>query len=127
LPEVQKDSITFLAGDYNLDLIKSDSHAPTEEFVNLLASHSFLPTIHFPTRITATTASLIDNVFVNSILLNFDTGIIYSDISDHLPILLHVNIVIKKKSCIPVIKRMYSLQLIENFKVSLADTNWNDI
>jgi len=27
--------LTFLAGDYNLDLIKSDSHDPTEEFVNL--------------------------------------------------------------------------------------------
>jgi len=66
---------------------------------------------------------LIDNVFVNSILLNFDTGIIYSDISDHLPIVLHVNIVIKKKGCIPVIKRMYSPQLITKIKVSLADTN----
>jgi len=38
-----------------------------------------------------------------------------------------VNIVIKRKNSISLIKRIYSPKLIENCKVSLADTNWNDI
>jgi hypothetical protein len=43
-------------------------------------------TIFHPTRITATSATLIDNIFFNSIAYLFETAIIYSDISDHLPV-----------------------------------------
>ena len=78
----------FIAGDFNLDLLKFDNHAPTGEFLNTLLSHSLMPTIRYPTRIKDTTATLIDNVFVSSIAHEFDTAIIYSDISDHLPIAL---------------------------------------
>ena len=50
-------------------------------------SHSFLPLINRPTRIISHTASLIDNIFTNHFPNDYMTsGVIFSDISDHLPI-----------------------------------------
>ena len=50
---------TFIACDYNIDLLKRDNHVLTEEFINNLISSSFLPTIFRSTRITNSSATLI--------------------------------------------------------------------
>ena len=48
-----------------------------------------MPTITCPTRIVQTSATLIDNIFVSSKLYqSFDSAIILSNISDHLPSLV---------------------------------------
>ena len=49
----RKSNLTLLAGDYDLDLIKSDTHVATSDFFSNLMLHSFVPTIYKPTRITA--------------------------------------------------------------------------
>ena len=47
----------------------------------------FFPLITRPTRITSNTATLIDNIFTNNLLNNFSvSGLMFCDISDHLPI-----------------------------------------
>ena len=53
-------------------------------------SNAFLPQITKPTRIIPTSATLIDNIYSNNILGENTQmqGIIYTDISDHLPIFL---------------------------------------
>ena len=52
-------------GDYNINLLNSDKHNPTSDFVELMHSYSFIYLINRTTRITATSATLIDNIFVN--------------------------------------------------------------
>ncbi len=52
-------------GDFNIDLLKSDSHAATSDFINTLFSASYFPLINRPTRVAETTATLIDNIFTN--------------------------------------------------------------
>ena len=75
--------------EHNLDYLKCNMHKPTKVFLNSLIDKGILPTIMHPMRITQTSASLIDNVFVSSRLhCSFDSGIILSDISDHLPSLV---------------------------------------
>ena len=49
-------------GDFNIDLLKVDIHRPTHEYLELLYSYSMLPTIYKPTRITESTATIIDNI-----------------------------------------------------------------
>jgi hypothetical protein len=74
-------------GDFNIDLLKTDSHLPTSEFLDLNLANSMLPCINKPTRVTGTTATLIDNIFTN--LPNNPHNIqviIPSDISDHFPV-----------------------------------------
>ena len=60
----------------------------SQEFLNVLYSHHLMPNITNPTRVTKTTATLIDNTLSNDIAWNEKpfTGTLYSDISDHYPI-----------------------------------------
>ena len=84
--------MAVIAGDFNLDFLKYASHAATGDFLNLLLSYNFLPTICQPTRITEFSSTLIDNIFVNCIKLDYNSVIVYSDISDHLPVAIHLNV-----------------------------------
>jgi hypothetical protein len=120
--------LTFIMGDFNLNLLNSDSHAPTNDFLNNLMSHSFLPAIHHPTRITATASTLLDNIFSNNMKYKMESAILYSDISDHLPVLINVDL----KLCKGTVSssrssRMYNIESIELFKHALSCTDWDDI
>ena len=42
----------FFMGDFNIDLLKYESHNYTNDFINSLVSHSSLPYILQPTRVT---------------------------------------------------------------------------
>ena len=44
------------------------------------------PLISKPTRITSSTATLIENIFTNNLEQSMSSGILYTDLSDHLPI-----------------------------------------
>ena len=53
LDKISKESQSiFLLDDFNVDLLKNDHHAPTNEFLDSLSSHMFLPHIIQPTRVT---------------------------------------------------------------------------
>ena len=85
---MQKEKELIIGMDHNLDLLKSSKHKLTQQFLDTLLDPDMLPTITRLTRITHQTATLIDSIFVSGKLYrNFDSAIILSDISDHLPIL----------------------------------------
>ena len=78
-----------LGMDHNHDLLKSDTHKQMEEFLDLMVNSEMWPTITRPTRVTQTSATLIDNIFISSKLHHqFDSMLILDDISDHLPSLV---------------------------------------
>ena len=81
----------FLLGEFHVDLLKFDKHAPTNEFLDSLSSHMFLPHIVQPTRISTTSKTLIDNIFSNIHTPTSVSGNITSSISDHLPQFLIVS------------------------------------
>ena len=76
----------FLMGDFNIDLLKIEENQHTNDILNHMFSSSFFPLISRPTRITSRSATLIDNIFVNSLEDNFTSGLLFTDLSDHLPI-----------------------------------------
>ena len=86
--------------DHNLDLLKFSKHRPTSDFVLLNENISLIPSITRPTRITNSSATLIDNIFVNSdFVRSLKSQIIINDISDHLPVCIvieNVNIGVKE-------------------------------
>ena len=55
----------LLLSDFNVDLLKYDHHALTNEFLNSLSSHMFLPNIIHLTRVTSNSKTLTDNNFSN--------------------------------------------------------------
>ena len=81
----------IIGSDHNLDLIKHDKHRITNEFMELNLDNQLLPTITKPTRVTRSTATLIDNVVMGrDFQTDFEACILISDISDHLPCLITV-------------------------------------
>ena len=82
--------------DQNLDLLKQASHKMTQTFIEYSLDHALLPVITKPTRISRTSATLIDNIIISDKLqLNYTSNILVSDLSDHLP-------------CYVVIKEFYA-------------------
>ena len=121
-----KEKLLFVAGDYNLDLLKFTNHQPTEVFLNNLISHSMFPSIRNPTRICETTATLLDNIFINGIQHKFSSAIVYNDISDHFPVVVHFETSLAKKvlpKCVH--KRIYKPESIDAFNNQLASTRWD--
>ena len=121
----------YLMGDFNLDLLRYDQHSATQEFVDSLFSHMFIPLITRPTRITSHTATLIDNIFTNSFanLQNTQRGIILNDISDHLPVFAFCNNVSVpcKKSDKSLYKRDFGEENLTNFHTSLSQVDWSNV
>jgi exonuclease III len=84
----KENKICYLMGDFNIDLLKSESCDFANNFTEQLFTSSFYPLITKPTRITSHTVTLIYNIFTNNIdkIDSSINGIIFSDISDHLQI-----------------------------------------
>ena len=74
----------FLLGDFNINLVNYNDHNPTNEFLDSLASNSFVPYILQPTRLTSHSKTLIDNIFSNIISPEAISGNLTSTVSDHL-------------------------------------------
>ena len=57
--------IAYLMGDFNMNLLQTESHEKIGDFYNIWTSHLFVPHITLPTRITSKSKTLIDNIFSN--------------------------------------------------------------
>ena len=75
-----------MCGDFNIDLLKHGTHNNTKQFLDTMHSVGLYPLIVKPTRITDSSTTLIDNIFANELRFNLTSGIMFNDISDHLPI-----------------------------------------
>ena len=57
----------LIMGDFNIDILRINDHSDSNNFINTLGSFCFQPQIIQPTQITSHSATLIDNIFLNSI------------------------------------------------------------
>ena len=82
----EENKTAYLMGDFNIDLLKVNIHAKTNEFVNDVISQGLLPKITRPARITPHSATLIDHVYSNDnrpTSQNDITEINITDVADH--------------------------------------------
>lgn len=87
---------------------------------------SLISCIPKPTRITSHSATLIDNLFSNDPDNHKFSGILWFDISDHLPIFQITNCSLKPKTkCSVYHKRLITSHNIENFRSHLCSINWD--
>ena len=88
LNQIDNDKTTALAGDKNIDIIKF-SNEDVVSYVTTLMSYGYLLFITLPSRITVFSMTFIDHIFVRlnrrEKVLNILSGLLYCDISDHLP------------------------------------------
>ena len=71
-----------LMGDFNIDLLKTSSNNSAGEFFNNLSSHFFTPFVLQPSRLKSKT--LIDNIYINSLEYQSNSGNLLLELSDHL-------------------------------------------
>ena len=71
---------------YYIDILKHNTHNYTRTFLDYMYSFGLYPLITKPSRITDITATLIDNIFTNELQFQVNSGLLITDISDHLPV-----------------------------------------
>jgi exonuclease III len=123
----KKYKMSVLAGDFNIDLIKSSCHSATQDFADSLFSHCYMPVINKPTRIACPSATLIDNFFIDSLAHNVTSAIVYNDISDHFPIVMQIGMPMISNSNNDVSQcRLFTPELINKFKAELTCIDWKE-
>ena len=91
----------FILEDFNINLLNYNSSTPITNYVNFLFSKQFLPYIIHPSRVSAHSSSLIDNIFSNITDTKTISGNILTQITDNFPqflIVKHAGITYKNLS-----------------------------
>ena len=115
----------YVFGDFNLNLFKCNDNN-VSDYVNLMYSFSLFPFITKPTRITSTSATLIDHMWSTQLAENVGNFIIQTDISDHFPILSQFKTHNVQEPKI-IWKRSITTFLLGEFLKNLALVNWENL
>ena len=111
----------IIGGDFNLDLNKRHCHNETGQFYDMLENYDLIPQILDVTRVTATTATTIDNIITKNIAgKNPET--ICTVISDHYACKLDIQGI--KKKCI-IHKRVTTKLDYTKIKMALREEKWD--
>ena len=116
----------IIGTDQNLDYLKISQHATTAKFLEVNLASGLLPCILKPTRVTHTSATLIDNIYVsNSLSNNSKSCIILSDISDHFPCLTMITEAnIESRNPLVFKARKVTTEAINRINQRLSDYDW---
>ena len=124
-----ENKLCYSLGDYNINLLNYDSHNETRNFVDLLFSYSLIPLINRPTRITKSTATLINDVFTDN-FVNMESSvqaIMVTDITDHF-LIIHIDWKNEQAySEATLVRRLYSHRNKQSFFTELTALDWNEM
>ena len=125
--KLEKNKHIIIGLDHNLDLLKSSIHKQTNVFAEMLLDNGMIPTITKPTRISKTTATLIDNILVSEDLQEtFNSGILIDNSSDHLPCYTTLeNVLLSKKVPTRITGRDLRPKCMDRSKEKLENKDWN--
>ena len=118
----------IIGTDQNFDYIKIDQHKNTEDLLNTFITNGLIPTITKPTRITHTSSTLIDNIYISiNNKVHIKSGILCEYISDHFPIIACVGSTKREKRPKPlrITKRQLNETSIQLIGDKIRNTNWN--
>ena len=119
----------YLMGDYNINLLNYGKHSESTSFIDILYAHSFMSLINRPTRVAKDSATLIDNIFTNcySNIDNTFQCLIYTDVTDHFPI-IHVDFGMKLLDTDSVVTwRNVSYKNRQRFHQSISSIDWRSL
>ena len=85
LSDIKSKMTMYICGDFNIDTLKHNTHNYTRTFLDYMYSFGLYPLITKPSRITDITATPID-IFTNELQFPVNSGLLITDISDHLPV-----------------------------------------
>ena len=112
--------------DLNLDFLKSTKHSGTNDFIHSNLDIGMIPTISKPTRITKSSATLIDNIIVSENLCgSYHSNVLINDMSDHMPTICILNsFKTTKKESVNITSRDTRPRNIRALKEHLNTYDW---
>ena len=120
----------FICGDFNINLLNSDTNVDTATFTDTMFSSGLYPLINKPTRVTKDSSTLIDNIFTSELFTKIESGICISDISDHFPVFQvcsYKNVQFVENEVTTVCSRLLKDNNINNFMSRLDSIPWDDV
>ena len=120
----------IIATDQNFDYMKINQNSAISDLMDVFYTLGILPTITRPTRITHSSATLIDNIYIKRCKYDLlQSRIIITDISDHLPVIACTGMHTTPNTREPLVfkhRPMNNEQ--ENEIVNIINsTNWKDV
>lgn len=110
----------ILGSDQNLDLLKGNIHKPTSEFLETIFACGLIPSVTKPTRVSQSTCTLIDNVYVSLDLFDkISSDVILEYMSDHFPCLLQIQSPFRESKAKSHMKIVYSRKLNDKKNAAL--------
>jgi hypothetical protein len=129
LNKIEQTRLRAIIGtDQNFDYLKIDSNKVTSDLLDLYIYNNMLPMITKPTRVTQTTATLIDNIYVNHNSNCVQSGIMYMKLSDHFPMFCFAGAAkVSNKPKVPLSfkHRPISTTALNNIINELNNHNWD--
>ena len=117
----------YIMTDANINLLRYETCKYAQNFLHTLQSLCFTPTIDKPTRVYNTSATLIDNIFVNNYDMHILSGNIVSDISDHFSQFCVCRSLGRKIKPRKIVSRDTSKFSEEKFVNDLSQLHWESI
>ena len=119
-------SEVIIAVDFNLDMLKLNENNIVSNFVDIITSQMFHPTITLPTRFSDKRCTLLDNFYCkySAAIMNSKTGLLTNNISDHQPYILNIHNLKTKvnvKKCVKL--NAQNTNLLINFKTGIQKAN----
>ena len=128
----KENSLLQFCGDYNINLLQNETRLKFQEYFDIFVANGLMPQITLPTRLSKRNATLIDQIFCKptKTMTPRKSGIIVTQISDHLPCFLALSIPKINKNVAKFVKVSdHSPAAIDSFKRditdSISDTNFN--
>jgi hypothetical protein len=119
----KKQKTLILCGDWNINFHQPSPH--TMDLNNLLLRYNLKHTVHVPTRITKTTAALLDVVIMNEKSVNHIT-VMDLGLSDHCAQILSIPIADSSNLTYRIDKRQFSEANIQEF-FQLNQVTWQEV
>ena len=125
-------SSVIITGDFNINLLEVNVRLKFHEYFDLFVTNGFYPKITLPTRFSRKSGTLIDQIFCKHTdkTQNETSGIIYTQISDHLPCFSCLDLLVHKKKQ-PKLVKIYTNTdtALNNFRdeieIQLSTTHFN--
>ena len=89
----QDNTDSVILGDFNYDLIETNTNSMCQEYLDSMITNGFTPKITLPTKINRNSCKLYDHIFtrLKNSSIKSDSCIYLTNISDHLPVFLSLN------------------------------------
>ena len=121
----------LICGDFNIDLLKTENKY-SNEFMDYNLSRQLIPSITKPTRITKSSATLIDNIMLSrEFSTHYDSYILADELSDHCMCITMIGqskLRLSRKISKEHIKiREYNSKNVDAVKEELSNVNWSEL